>query len=100
MQLTCHFDGRMFPILASQREVLHGPRSIPWCIVAPFEARARTSHGQTLERLAERGGLSPRELLLVLTDRPLRDFDYKMDEQDALDAVVELIESYKRRPIE
>lgn len=47
-----------------------GP-SIPWWIIAPHEKQAIKNHGgQTLERLAERGGLSPSEALAVLEDRP------------------------------
>lgn len=85
-----------FPILGPLRGTIHGPRTVPWAIVAPFQDRAMKNHGgQTLERLAERGGLSPRELLLVLTDRPLHDFAWKMDEQDALDQIVQIMKSHE-----
>lgn len=41
--------------------------SIPWALVAPFEAQAQRNHGgQTLERLAERGGLDESELWCVM----------------------------------
>lgn len=49
------------------------PRSIPWAMVAPHERQARSNHSQTLTRLAERGGLSARELVAVLTDRRYED---------------------------
>jgi hypothetical protein len=45
------------------------PEAVPWSAVAPHEARAMRNHGQSLARLAERGGLHPRELYAVLTDR-------------------------------
>lgn len=45
--------------------VMHGP-SVPWRMVEPYEAQAVLNHGQSLARLAERGGLSPRELWLVV----------------------------------
>lgn len=45
------------------------PRTIPWDLVAPHENRALTNHSQSLTRLAERGGLSPQELIAVLTDK-------------------------------
>lgn len=45
--------------------------SIPWSVVEPFERQAQLNHGgQTLKRLAERGGLSPRELWHVVNARP------------------------------
>ena len=49
------------------------PASVPWSVVAPHEAQAKRNHDQTLERLAERGGLSPEEMWGVCNDRPLRD---------------------------
>lgn len=50
---------RLFPIM-------RGP-AIPWSVIAPCEAQARKNHGQSLERLAERGGLAPCEAIAVLT---------------------------------
>ena len=44
--------------------------SIPWDMIAPHEQQAVRNHSQTLERLAERGGLSYSEAIAVLTDRP------------------------------
>lgn len=54
---------RQFPILGTNE-------SIPWNIIAPHEKQALCNHGQTLQRLAERGGLDYVELLSVLEDRP------------------------------
>lgn len=59
---------RTFPVLLSWevREDLLGagmPRYVPWSFVEPHRQRAMKNHNQTLERLAERGGLSPYELL-------------------------------------
>lgn len=48
---------RMLPLL---------PRFVPWDRVAPFEANAQANHGQSLGRLAERGGLTWGELRLVI----------------------------------
>jgi hypothetical protein len=43
---------------------------VPWEFVAPHEPQALKNHcGQTLERLAQRGGLSRCELVAVLEDR-------------------------------
>jgi hypothetical protein len=45
-------------------------RSIPWSVIEPHDAQARHNHGgQTLARLAERGGLSACEAVAVLEDR-------------------------------
>lgn len=43
---------------------------IPWSMIQPHEAQARANHGgQSLTRLAERGGLSICEVLAVLDNR-------------------------------
>lgn len=51
-----------FPILASKE-------SIPWEVIAAHEKQAMENHGQTIKRLAERGGLDWTEALAVLEDR-------------------------------
>jgi hypothetical protein len=66
---------RMFPVLLQgslQRRLFiqrDCPLDVPWSLVAPHEEQALRNHGQTLERLAERGGLSPAELVAVLEDQ-------------------------------
>jgi hypothetical protein len=69
-------EARMFPVLwqgdrafIASLEARKCPRLVPWAFVAPHEERAQRNHSQSLERLAERGGLSPTELLAVVTDR-------------------------------
>lgn len=49
------------------------PSTIPWAFVAPHGAQALRNHDQTLERLNERGGLSPLEIFAVVHDRHYRD---------------------------
>lgn len=56
---------RRFPILGQSE-------SVPWSIVEPHREAAMGNHHQTLERLAERGGLSWCELAAVLGDRRWR----------------------------
>jgi len=46
------------------------PKAVPWSLLAPHEARARRNHSQSLERLAERGGLSPAEMVDVIRGLP------------------------------
>jgi hypothetical protein len=72
---------RRFPVMG-------GP-SIPWWAIAPHDAQAQRNHGgQTLERLAQRGGLSPAEAMAVLEDRP---YEWGSDEKcrNRLQAMVE-----------
>lgn len=72
---------RRFPILwqwhlrAEHDEAvrLGCPRSLPWSLFEGHERQAQRNHGQTLERLAERGGLCPKEAIAVLTDRHWRE---------------------------
>lgn len=42
------------------------PKFIPWLSIAPYDAKAYVHHGQSLDRLAERGGLSPQETWTVM----------------------------------
>lgn len=70
---------RMFPVLwqgnrqeMAELTALDCPRVVPWSLVAPHEAQAKTNHDQDLETLARRGGLCPQELAAVLAGRRLR----------------------------
>lgn len=56
-------DEKMFPILKTRPK-----EYIPWDIIAIHEKQALENHGQTLEKLAERGGLSWTETYFVLID--------------------------------
>ncbi|WP_367567227.1 hypothetical protein [Lacrimispora sp.] len=51
-----------FPILGTRF-------TIPWKAIASHENQALSNHGQTLKRLAERGGLDWVEALAVMEDR-------------------------------
>lgn len=66
-------------------------RAVPWAFVAPHERQAQRNHYQTLDRLAQRGGLSPCELVAVLEDRPWR----AMPLDAAEDRVRELLAAWK-----
>jgi hypothetical protein len=57
---------RWFPLLRC------GGFAIPWDVVETHAKQAEQNHGQTLERLAERGGLDLSELAAVLEDRQWR----------------------------
>ncbi len=56
---------RQFPIMDGKQRAY-----IPWSVIAPHEAQARQNHGQSLSRLAERGGLCWSEAWGVLTGVP------------------------------
>jgi len=75
---------RVFPILLGhgERETIKEARAagattliigLPWDMIEPHEDQARRNHGgQSLERLAERGGLSAAEAVAVLAGRMFR----------------------------
>lgn len=71
-------EERRFPVHGHSRErlmrqgVRDCPRDVPWSLLAPHEAQAVRNHDQTLQRLAERGGLSPAEMVAVIEGRGLR----------------------------
>lgn len=60
--LTHHLRNRETRLLAEALRV-------PWALMR--EARAERNHGQTLLRLAERGGLCPQEVWANLSDQRL-----------------------------
>jgi len=66
------------------------PLSVPMAMLEPHRKQAQINHQQTIERLAQRGGLSPLELLAVLEDRPWK----KMDKADAMREVALHLERF------
>jgi hypothetical protein len=50
--------------------VMDGP-SIPWAMIEPHEAQAKKNHDQSIQELAERGGLDTYEACCVLEGRNL-----------------------------
>lgn len=64
-----------YPILRGKDDVERGkpyPVAFPLALLLPHAAQAEGNHGQTLEHLASRGGLSPAEIWCVMHDRNLR----------------------------
>jgi|HubBroStandDraft_1064217.scaffolds.fasta_scaffold96467_2 hypothetical protein len=61
---------RRFPLM--NEGCKYAPDSVPWSWVAPHNEQAERNHSQTLERLAERGGLGISELLAVVENRRYR----------------------------
>lgn len=71
---------KMFPIMVSYKvkEQVEELRAnfvasmvigLPWPMMATHERQAKINHDQTIQRLAERGGLSACEACAVLEDR-------------------------------
>lgn len=68
---------KTFPILNScvrrcREQGFHTPRVVLYDLVKRHERQALENHSQTVDRLAERGGLSWFELLMVMTDSSSR----------------------------
>ena len=82
---------KKFPILETNE-------SIDWNLIAPHEKQAMENHGQTLEKLARRHGLSWYELLCVMVDKKLLvDIEYdKEKDYEKLCRQVLLLEEVKQ----
>jgi len=78
-----------FPILGSEPK-----EYIPLDIIKLHEKQAIRNHSQTLERLAERGGLGWIEMLFVLEDKEY-DFHTKLTEMSARTKVLEIVNLQK-----
>ena len=52
-------DGPAYPVHSTGE-------TVPWSFLAPHEPQAIKNHGQTLKRLAERGGLAWSEILDIV----------------------------------
>ena len=85
-----------YPVLFGQTKEFHEarrtqkpyPRSVPHALVDGHEVQAKRNHSQTLERLAQRGGLSPMELWCVVHDQYFYDAkrgDWSMTEAKAIE---------------
>lgn len=82
---------KKFPILGTNE-------SIDWNLIAPHEKQAMENHGQTLEKLARRHGLSWYELLCVMADKKLLvDIEYDREKDyEKLCRQVLLLEEVKQ----
>lgn len=70
-----------------------GP-AVPWEMISPHEEQAYHNHGQTLQRLAERGGLDPNEMLAVLTDSR---YDANLSEDEVIGQLRLLVTAWNKR---
>jgi hypothetical protein len=86
---------RRFPVLYGYPQKREDDLlSVPWDMLAHHAAQAWANHHQTLERLAERGGLGLGEMVAVLEDRPWR----PMHQRAAAERLRELVAAYEVMP--
>ncbi len=74
---------KRFPVIVGQSRLPRAvrarwPRSVPWTFAETFREQAKTNHDQTLEELANRGGLGPDEMWLAAHSQPLSRFRQTM----------------------
>lgn len=68
---------KLFPVMLDQGQKAW----IPWTLLN--ERRAEINHSQTLERLAQRGGLAPCEVAAIILDREW----VRMGDQEAWEVI-------------
>lgn len=73
---------RWFPI--------QGGPALRWEMIEPHAGQASHNHGQSLERLAERGGLSPYEAVAVLTSQKIGVRGLRYEQHDKAGWLAEL----------
>jgi hypothetical protein len=71
------------------------PRSVPWRFVERHEAQVVDNHEQPLERIAERGGLSPAEIVAAARGQRLGRY-FRMTDVGAAPELVSLLREYER----
>lgn len=89
----------LWPYMRASRELLEDlgcPRSVPFGLVLGHETQARHNHSQSVQRLAERGGLDVVELAAVLGDRlyPSPDGAWEAYEAGAISEVLAAVAAY------
>lgn len=82
-------NGKRFPILG-------GGMTVPWQMLAPHEPQAIANHSQSLQRLAERGGLGWAEMLCVLEGRGWR-YGSEFSDEQAKSRVLALVEQFEKK---
>jgi hypothetical protein len=87
---------RKFPVLmtgeAAELRALGCPRVVPWDFVADNAAQCLHNHGQSPERLAERGGLAQCEMVAVVEGRKWR----RMTNEESTRRLLELLAAYEK----
>ena len=89
------FAQNLYPVHCENWSDRNQAEYIPYDIIAPHEEQALSNHGQTLKRLAERGGLGWSEILAILTGRKWADVVYSICRDEAKAAVLDYIAKAK-----
>lgn len=72
------------------------PRVVPWDFVEPHEEQALRNHDQTVQRLAERGGLGVAEMVGVVTGRGLG-WVFRQHDEDQVEELLKLLTEWQER---
>ena len=89
---------RDFPVHSEDVRRIGGQRTVPWEFLLPHEQQALHNHGQTLERLAERGGLGWGEMLDIVNGAKwATSHRAGVSTEEARRQVLAAIESWMRR---
>ena len=88
---------RAFPVLwqgdrkyLARLHELNCPRSVPWQFIARHAEACQHNHDQTPERLAERGGLAPSEMVAVVLGRRFK----SMTPEQEVGALLDLLQQF------
>ena len=87
---------KTFPIIISnsQRRNYNGLREVPWNFVETARTRIESNHSQTLEGLAQRGGLDWAELLYGLENKKLDFSIVKINVVECMEKVLVLLNEW------
>lgn len=89
---------KLYPVLSKDRRSSPPPHTVPWEWIAQFERQAVANHGQTLQRMAERGGMGWCEILAIATGQNLRGafkLCHELGTCDAQTKVLELVAAWE-----
>lgn len=73
---------RLRALLAKPYPIQGGP-TVPWWVMLPHEAQSQRNHGQSIKRIAERGGFSSAEAWCVIRGLGLRELSSKKNLAEA-----------------
>lgn len=105
-------EERQFPVLwQGSREYidklkeLNCPRKVPWAFIEQYHDECLNNHDQTPQRLAERGGLGPEEIVAVVNgahSRKLRMLYWHMEPEKTVPLLKQIINDWwlKTNPTE
>jgi hypothetical protein len=74
---------RLRGILDRPYPIQRGP-SVPWWVMAPHEAQSQRNHGQSIKRIAERGGFSGAEAWCIVTGQHWHAIEKNIEEGERL----------------